>query len=213
MRTIKEILAEREISELLHFTTNKGLLGILASRKILSRERLPAEKYLEHVYSPNAEIRRDQDWLDYVNLSVTRINDVFFHTATSWHSNRNIWWCAIGLDPALLVHEGVVFATTNNIYTGVTRGVGPNGLEALFADSITQWRGKMVHRTPDLPRNCPTCVQAEVLYPSEVPRKFFKKIYVPSEERGDFVAAQISVLENGRYAGLPIVVDPGMLHD
>lgn len=208
--TIEEIIGERGIIELLHFTTNEGLLGILASGKILSRERLPKEKYVEHVYSPNAEIRRDQEWLDYVNLSVSRINEVFFRTAARWHRSRDIWWCAIGLDPMLLTHDGVVFTTTNNIYTGVRRGEGSSGLEALFADSITQWAGKKVNREPDLPANYPTCVQAEVLYPEQVPREAFWRIFVPTDSAADVVGAQVLVLEDGQYADLPVLVDASL---
>jgi hypothetical protein len=211
--TIEEIIASREITELLHFTTNKGLLGILASGEILSRERLPKEKYLEHVYSPNASIRRDQDWLDYVNLSVSRINEVFFKAAAAWHRNREIWWCAIGLDPALLTHDGVIFATTNNIYTGVRRAAGADGLAALFDDSVVRWHANVATRTASLPDCYPTCVQAEVLYPQAVSWEYFRQIYVPSEDAADIVSGQIGVLEQDRgYAYLPIVVDPGMLN-
>ena len=44
--TINEIISQRNISEILHFTTNEGLLGILYSRSIKSRQRLPKEKML-----------------------------------------------------------------------------------------------------------------------------------------------------------------------
>lgn len=208
--TIDEIIAEKGIDELLHFTTNEGLLGILASGVILSRERLPEEKYLEHVYSPNAVIRRDLAWLDYVNLSISRINEVFFRTAARWHRSRDVWWCAIGVDPILLTHENVVFATTNNIYSGVRRGQGAEGLGALFADVITQWSGNVVKREPDLPPKCPTCIQAEVLYPEAVPREHFRRIYVPSERAADIVGAQILVLEEGRYSDLPVLLNPAL---
>ena len=59
MTSIAEIVTQRGIEEVLHFTTNKGLTGILAEGAVLPRKRLPEHKYLEHVYEPNAEMRKD----------------------------------------------------------------------------------------------------------------------------------------------------------
>ncbi|HEU0127959.1 MAG TPA: hypothetical protein VFQ48_05060 [Pseudonocardiaceae bacterium] len=42
--------AGRGITEVLHFTTHRGLLGIFAKEAVLSRERLEADKYIEHIY-------------------------------------------------------------------------------------------------------------------------------------------------------------------
>lgn len=75
----------RGISDVVHFTTVSGAVGVLASRAVMSRKRLPEEEYLEHVYRPNSAIRKDQAWLDYVNLSITRINDWMFGTSVRWH--------------------------------------------------------------------------------------------------------------------------------
>ena len=76
---------ERGIRDVIHFTTVSGALGVLATGAVMSRKRLPEEKYLEHVYRPNSAIRKDQEWLDYVNLSITRINDWMFDTSVCWH--------------------------------------------------------------------------------------------------------------------------------
>ena len=125
MTTITEIVQAREITEILHFTTNRGLTGILAGKSVLSRERLPESQYLEHVYAPNTLLRKDQRYLDYVNLSISRINTEFFGHSTRWHANEDIWWCALAFDPTMLESPGVLFATTNNMYTGCTRAPGP----------------------------------------------------------------------------------------
>jgi len=52
--TIDDIVIQRKISEILHFTTNEGLLGILYSGALKSRQCLPQEKQLEYIYKPNA---------------------------------------------------------------------------------------------------------------------------------------------------------------
>ena len=75
----------RGVAQVVHFTTVSGLTGVLAAKAVKSRARLPTDKYLEHVYQPNSAIRKDRAWLDYVNLSISRINDWMFDSSTSWH--------------------------------------------------------------------------------------------------------------------------------
>ena len=192
--TISDIIEDRRIAEVLHFTTNTGLLGMLASGGILSRARLPKEKYLEHVYRPNAEIRRDPEWFDYVSLSISRLNWEFFGHASRWHRDRHVWWCAISLDPVILTHDGVVFATTNNMYSEVHHGTGPEGLEALFAPRVTRWGTNVAKRPADYPRHLTTCHQAEVLYPRCVPSEYFRELYVATGEHADIVGTHLEML-------------------
>lgn len=59
---------ERGINEVVHFTTTNGVVGVLASGAVKSRDRLKEDEYLENVYKPNAPFRKDVKWLDYVNL-------------------------------------------------------------------------------------------------------------------------------------------------
>jgi len=47
--SVDEIIQSRGITEVLHFTTHRGITGAFASGCILSRRQLPQEKYLEHV--------------------------------------------------------------------------------------------------------------------------------------------------------------------
>lgn len=192
--SVADLIEDRGISEVLHFTTNTGLLGMLASGGILSRARLPKEKYLEHVYRPNARVRKDPDWLDYVNLSISRINTEFFEHSSRWHRDRDVWWCVVYLDPVILTHEGVVFATTNNRYTGVQRAIGAEGMEALFAARVKRWTGNVVERPDDFPDELTTCHQAEALYPGCVPSEYFRGIYVATGEHADIVETQSEIL-------------------
>lgn len=189
--TISDVVTQRKITEILHFTTNEGLLGILYSRAVKSRKRLPQEKQLEFIYKPNAVFRKDSDWLDYINLSISQINYQFFEvSATRWHRERNIWWCVLSFNPVILSHPGVWFATTNNKYTGVRRATGVNGLQALFADRISQWAGKIVRRDSGLHVNFPTCRQAEVLYPGELSTEYLQRVYVATGEDHDDICGQ-----------------------
>src|SRR5437899_1547768 len=94
---IRGLIAERQIRQVLHFTTDRGLVGILASRAVKPRKRLSTDKYLEHIYKPNCENRiRDSAWHDYVNLSIETINAHLFGISSgNWHRDLDGWWCIL----------------------------------------------------------------------------------------------------------------------
>ena len=192
--SIEDIVINRNIKEILHFTTNKGITGMLASNGILPRKRLPQDKHLEHIYEYNCGDRsRDAAWHDYVNLSITIINRRLFGISKGkWHRDIDGWWCILAFSPKMLSHEGVFFTTTNNMYSGVRRYQGANGLEKLFAKQIMRWQGENVTRSPAMPENQPTCEQAEVLYPGELSLDYLHRIYVESSHAA---AAVESILE------------------
>lgn len=172
---ILNFIEERKIEEVVHFTTMNGLIGILDARSLRSRERISEDQRLEFILKLNSSIRRDKGWLDYVNLSISRINSEFFRSSTEWH--KNITWVILSFDSSILAHEGVVFTSTNNVYHGcVLRGTGVDGLANLFLPEV-EWgyygykktRGSG-HRPQDT-----TDVQAEVLYPAQVSIEYIKK--------------------------------------
>ena len=192
--SVAEIIRERGITELLHFTTNRGLVGILATEKLRSRRGLNSDDYLQSVLHRNAISRpeaapsfdKKEDWLNYVNLSVSAINVSYMGFSRSWPHNQDIWWCILSFDPTLMEHEGVYFATTNNGYEHCIRGEGREGLEALFVPSVRRkgtWLASRGSREPKLP----TCQQAEVLYPAEVAVDYLRHVYVQTDEDSDRV--------------------------
>ena len=182
--TIADIIKQRAIKEVLHFTTNKGLTGILVKKAVLPRKRLPKENYLEHILFYNCASRiRDTEWLDYINLSITSINlHLFGISSGKWHPDIDGWWCILSFSPQILTHQGVYFCTTNNAYTCVVRGTGVEGLENLFADRVEREPGWVAIRREDTSINQPTCNQAEVLYPSRLSIDYLKHIYVQDKE-------------------------------
>lgn len=168
---------ERGITQVVHFTTVRGVTGVLARCAVKSRKRLPEEDYLEHVYRPNAESRKDGAWLDYVNLSISRINDWMFDSSVRWHADEDNPWVVLVLDVDLLGDPGVVFATTNNIYPTCRRQEGLGGFEALFAPTVEGRHGTVHDRNGKQP-DWPTDRQAEVLYPGEVSCSYLRRIDV-----------------------------------
>lgn len=202
--TVLNLANERGVSEIVHFTTNKGLLGILYTKLLRSRARLADDQRLEHILKLNSATRKDTDWLDYVNLSVSQINTWFFNCSGRRHAYDDIWWAILAFSPEILNHEGLVFASTNNIYTSVRRQVGDDGFQALFAPTITRWVGNVVPRPVSHPSYLTTCEQAEVLYPGEVSTEWLRRIYVRSEDHVDEVHAQISGVG---HRAVEVVVD------
>lgn len=202
--TVREVIKRRGITEVLHFTTHRGLLGSLHSRSVKSRKRLPAEVDLKFIYQPNAIYRKDPAWLDYVNLSISRINTVFFATSCRWHRAEDLWWCFMSFDPEILTHPGVYFATTNNMYTGVVQGCGAAGLESLFAPKVVRYNGNIAVRSAELADNLTTCVQAEALYPGELSVKYLKRVYVERNDDQDEVYAQMHMTG---VLGADVIVD------
>jgi hypothetical protein len=193
--SVHDVIKDRLIREVLHFTTNQGLLGILYSGTVKSRARLPEEKKLEYIYRPNAAFRKDTAWLDYVNLSIGRINSQFFDVAAGrWHRDRDVWWCILSFDPVILTHEGVHFTTTNNIYPAARRGTGEAALKALFAQSVHGRYSERIDRPASLSAAFPTCEQAEVLYPGEVSIQFLRRVYVARHEDHDELCGQFAAL-------------------
>lgn len=194
MTTVADIVERRGITEVLHFTTNQGLTGILAKGQIEPRARLPEDKYLEHVYRPNADTRKDRAWVDYVNLSISRINTEYFEHSSRWHAHEDVWWCALAFDPVILSDEGVYFATTNNIYTGCRRAPGPEGLEALFGDPVHRYLGNFARRTDEVGDELTTCHQAEVLYPGPLSLERLLTVYVATGPHADVASSSCEML-------------------
>jgi hypothetical protein len=76
----------------------RGLHQILLHDPDRSTDRM-ADTMTAIIYRPNASARKDERWLDYISLSISRINTEFFEHSSRWHANRNVWWCALSFDP------------------------------------------------------------------------------------------------------------------
>lgn len=190
---MKSVVDNRRITEILHFTTNEGLVGILDSKSLKSRARLDDEKRLEFILKKNTPKVLDHAWVDYVNFSISRINSSLYNISSScWHRDAN--WRILAFDPSIIMHEGVFFVTTNNAYPSAIRGTGKDGLDRLFGSCIVGRYRSIIHRDEATPLNHTTDFQAEVLYPEEVSTNYLNKIYVASAEEADDVSGLISAL-------------------
>lgn len=209
---IRDIVARREITELLHFTTSRGLVGCLAKGFVLPRDKLRADQALKFIATPNAPYRSEElpgfdksrNWISYVNLSISEISTNLFRYSLRWHAGEDLFWVVMSFDPVLIEDEGVYFATTNNIYESVRRNVGSAGLDALFAETVARKRDWIVARR-GRPPNLPTCEQAEVLYPERLPMTYLRGIYVEDGEKSDSAYAMLGAHD---YDSVPVWISP-----
>lgn len=193
---IAQALQARGITEVVHFTTNRGLVGVLRMGALLPRRSLRAEATLEHILQLNSIDRsRDLAWHGHVNLSLHRINAYFFQISRRWHELKDNYWCILSFDISIASAPKVVFTTTNNAYDPhVLRGEGVAGLQALFNSPITRKPGWIASRAfNELPAHT-TCPQAELLYPGPVPLEALRRIYVPDDDVYDEVYSKVLVL-------------------
>jgi hypothetical protein len=217
--SVSDEVTRRGITEVLHFTTNRGIVGSIASGAVLSRARLPKEAYLSHILKVNATTRpeasaffdRSRDWLDYVNLSISEVNSRFFRISRGWHIDEDVWWGILSFDPAIMTHQGVVFTTTNNGYPLCIREEGSSGLDRLFSDSIKCKVGWTIVRRARAD-SLPTCEQAEVLYPEQLSIDFLRRVYVREGDHHDQVTGWLAefgldhveaVLAPEKFVGVP----------
>lgn len=202
--SIPEIIKNRGITEVLHFTTRQGLTGILHQHEVKARALLRADETLAFILKLNTEKVYDPRWKDYVNLSISRINRRLFGISEGWHPDQD--WRILSFDPAILCHDGVYFVTTNNAYwQHLRRATGLIGLEPLFLQEVAGRYGEINSRTPEMPDCWTTDPQAEVLYPNALSTKFLKRIYVRTQAESDSVASKFAALQ---HPGVPIDIRP-----
>lgn len=185
---------KRGVSDVVHFTTLKGAVGVLASGALKSRGELEEDEYLEHVYRPNVPIRKDPDWVNYVSLSIQRINDWFFDTSNRWRPAMDNPWVVLCFDVGILAHAGVVFTTTNNIYPSCRRAEGICGFMRMF-DNTVRGRYNHLHTRTGKDDAWPTDRQAEVLYPRQLSCNHLRRIDVQLAETEDSIAGILGTLD------------------
>lgn len=201
---IASFVKEKKITEILHFTTHLGLIGILDSKLLKPRSRLSLDNRLEHILKLNTPKVMDPDWEHCLNLSISRINFSLFNISSNkWH--QDVSWRILSFSSKILSHDDVTFTTTNNIYTGVKRGKGLQGLIKLYEPSVVRWQNNNVIRPPESIPSFPTCEQAEVIYPNDLPTTFLNKIYVASEDDLMDVEALFGFLG---HEAVEVIVDP-----
>jgi len=219
---IAAFIREREISKVVHFTSTSGLIGILLSGKIMSRETM--RHFIED--NPNSPVGRyfhandSERWdkrLDCINTSIERINVDLFAAMKSRSAGVAMEpWCIIELDTICLLKNKVVFTVANAASTYVRRNgsqEGLAGLEALYADLVTSGRQdenrvtvmQETKRERGAHCNWATNSQAEALIPGEIPVIYIKRVVFQSYD--EMVRAKDLLSNAGCTPAMPLESD------
>lgn len=173
MTPYQEIIKQRKISRLCHFTKSSNLPfilgdGVFESNGILSTESVKKTKYLEIL-----DTRRFDHKENYVCCSVQHINMAYFNRRKQKNSNDLFHeWAVLFIDPTI-IDDTSLFSPVNAA-TGSGRYIsdGPEAFNKIFEDELT-WNSsagkKHLVRPATKPANLPTNDQAEVLIKDKVP--------------------------------------------
>jgi hypothetical protein len=179
------------VEEILHFTTDKGIMGSLRKEALLSRAQVQDDPDLAFIFLGVWPVKA-REWVDYVSLSVHSINLDLWERAVRNLPDR--WWGVLAFDPAILDHDGVYFATTNNIYPACRRGQGTASFEALYGDPVLG-RYSYPHDRDGLAEAQPTDRAAEVLYPTALRLEFLRCVYIATTEHRRMIRAWCSAFD------------------
>jgi hypothetical protein len=193
---------ERGVTEILHYTSERGVMGSVMKGALLSREQVENDPDVAFVFE-GIWGRKDHEWLDHISLSISRVNlDLFERSRRHF---PDYWWAIMSFGVEILDHDGVWFTTTNNVYPCCKRGQGADGFEALFGPSIEWGRyGSRRMRSATCPDAWPTDRAAEVLYPTRIPLELLQRVYVPGKQHRRLVNAWCEAFDKPE---LPLEVD------
>lgn len=192
------------IDEVLHYTSQRGAMGTVMKKALLSREQVENDSDIAFIFEGVWE-RKDPEWVDYISLSLSRINlDLYRRSRKRF---PDYWWAILSFDVEILDHDGVWFTTTNNTHPVCERAQGEAGLAAMFAPVVPWgWHGTVKTRYSGMPEAWTTCETAEVLYPRRIPLEHLRRIYVQGAQHRRLVQAWAEVYGAGE---LSIEVEPG----
>ena len=219
---LADLIQERGITRLVHFTPLMNLISIIRQQKILPREQL-RQYAKEHQdlalldYIRWNDKKRLDHRLDCINLSVERINSYLLRSFRREYAEGEPW-TILTIDPQFLLREGVVFTVGNAASRQVREeGTAPGaaGLRALFADQVcvgNSYGTRIYKRTPRMNPAYPNCIQAEVLFPGEIPLSGVTGLICDSDENRSIVKSVLSVAASDVPLP-PITVDPNEFID
>lgn len=190
-KAIEDFIRERGISRLVHFTPLINLIGIYEIGALWARSQIDGfakehdNFFLLDYIRWNDKFRLDGR-MDCINLSIQRINHVLFRSFRNKFNQCDVW-CILEFSPELMERDGVVFTVGNAASSDVRAhgtGIGVEALKAMFMDQVEvgNFYGRKIFTRANVPNNCPTNRQAEVMIPEEISCKKIKGIVFQYEE-------------------------------
>lgn len=201
--SVVERARERGVSQILHYTSNKGMMGLICRGALLSRLRVADDSELAFIFQTIWPVKAPR-WVDHISMSISKINlDLFQRSCSNY---PQFWWAVLSFTPDILDHDGVWFTTTNNAYEDTCeRGQGLDGFEAMFAARVPYGHyGSIAHRDPARPDAYPTHRAAEVLYPGALTFEHLQAVYVLEAQHRRLIGAWCSAYG---HPSLPVRID------
>lgn len=197
-----EILANRGVTRLCHFTKLNNLVQIITSEDgILSSDSIRPD-----IKDVTDSIRYD-GVLDHVCCSVEFPNSWFLNSAKQNNRDKIFReWAVIYIKPEILDVRQAKYCPCN---ASKNRGgfISDNmeELESIFADEVSGFEHR---RRPSMLSCCPTNGQAEILIKDNIPRDFFSGIAVGNEDVANRVYAMFKTFD---LKGWPIYISSDVL--
>ena len=179
--SVKKILKERMIFQLLHFTNIENLNSILENG-FLSIE-LQNKKGISGLFNDSD---RFDNKLNTTSFSVEFPNYKMFYSLRN--KNENSKWVVISIDPAILyLHKDNVYYCENNaasreiILRNKIELRKESSFRNMFRDKIdTRYYGTIEREQLNIPKSYPTDPQAEILIEGHISTKYIRSLYFES---------------------------------
>lgn len=197
-------LQKHGVQHLMHFTRLSNLPGIL-KHGLMSRQELAARD-IQH--SVNDQYRYDH--LPAVCLSVSFPNYKMFYGLRMEHPNED--WVVLVLKADLVENKRCIYSYANAAKREIAnspllRRMGVDALNAMFSDHD----GMPLRATLNIPSNCPTNPQAEILVLDPIEPESILAVCFDGSDRGKQLSSALTAAHQGKtptFASLPQLFSP-----
>ncbi|EFE3693789.1 DUF4433 domain-containing protein [Escherichia coli] len=194
--TLQEVIQQRNITRLFHFTHSDNLSSILENG-LLSRSELDDEVN-EYSYDFNDEDRIDGH-LDAICLSISFPNAKMFWKYRSLKPGN---WVILEINPSILWTKNCAFyptnAASNNVrFNDLELMKGNVAFSALFSDEVFG-----IQRDANLPSEYTTDVQAEVLVFEKIDPSYIVNTFHPNKQSAEHFKGLYPQTHQRYYANL-----------
>ena len=198
-KEIKNIIEQRGITRLCHFTKAKNLPHIL-EKGILANDFIKND----YTFDPNDKLRLDGK-TKYINCSI-QIPNIFYFNNIYEKDIKFKEWIVLFINPHIIDNNSMFCPVNAAKCNGIYIEKGVKAFEKLF-DDIDEIGN--IYRTKKMKNNIPTNIQAEVLIYKEIPTQFIEAIAVPTEEQAK---REICRLKTLKKKILPIYIIPDLFN-
>ena len=200
-RQVRDVIEERGIIRVCHFTRIENLESILAKRYIYSRKELDSLGIKRIDNDP----RRLDGHKDYICCSITRPNRFLLGKWIRENTGGRNDWIVLCIDPQIMARD-CSFSPVNAATDGgqhIREGV--EALESMFNETVSTSK-RVDRRYPDYPDDRTTSEQAEVLIKKRIPiNERYNKVKGIRYEKGNLIVGRkIRALLNEYALDLPI---------